>query len=86
MTSIHLKTHAGPVGTVNLWVPTEFRETDLDVLVVLQPVAETGQTSTADAQGWPTGFIEETYGSFRDEPLVRPPQGKADPGSTLESG
>ncbi len=78
MVSIHLKTHVGPDGTVNLTVPTEFRETDLDVLVVLKPASAPSQSSNNPATDWPAGFFEETFGSFREEPLARPRQGKAD--------
>jgi hypothetical protein len=78
MVSIHIKTHVGPDGTVNLTVPTQFRETDLDVLVVLRPAAVPHQSGSEQGRDWPEGFFEETFGSFRDDPLVRPPQRKAD--------
>jgi hypothetical protein len=78
MVSIHLKTHVGADGTVNLTVPTEFRETDLDVLVVLNPVEDSGQGSPSSTIDWPAGFFEETFGSLREEPLARPRRGKAD--------
>ena len=71
MVSIHLKTHAGPDGTVILTVPTEFRETDLDVLVVLKPVSAPSQKSNDMATDWPAGLFAETFGSFEEEPLVR---------------
>lgn len=78
MVSIHLKTHVGADGTVNLTVPTEFRETDLDVLVVLKPLEDLGQSNAVPMTDWPAGFFEETFGSFQSEPLVRLPQGEAD--------
>jgi hypothetical protein len=84
MISIHLKTHAGPDGTVNLTVPTGFHETDLDVLVVLNPVEATGQNGPAATAVWPAGFFEETYGSCQQEPLIRPPQAKPDTRSSLK--
>ncbi len=30
---------------------------------------------TLDANGWPAGFFEETYGSLASDPLQRLPQG-----------
>ena len=83
MVSIHLKTHVGADGTVNLTVPTEFRETDLDVLVVLKPVEDSGQGSPGSTTDWPAGFFEETFGSFQSEPLARLRQGEADSRDTL---
>ncbi len=35
-------------------------------------------------QSWPEGFFEQTYGSFKDEPLERLPQGDADKLDDLE--
>jgi hypothetical protein len=84
MVSIHVKTHVGPDGTVNLTVPTQFRETDLDVLVVLKPAAAPSQSGNELAADWPTGFFERTYGSLRKEPLVRPPQEAADHREALQ--
>lgn len=34
--------------------------------------------ATPEELGWPPGFFEETYGSLRDEPLERLPQGEFD--------
>lgn len=31
--------------------------------------------STPEDLGWPPGYFEQTYGSLRDEPLERGPQG-----------
>jgi len=33
------------------------------------------RSSDEDANGWPVGFFERTYGSLADEPIERPPQG-----------
>ena len=44
--------------------------------MVIQPVAPS--VSACDANGWPKGFFEQTYGAFSEEPLDRPPQGEYD--------
>jgi hypothetical protein len=74
MESIHLKARVGPDGKLSLELPTQFRETDLEVLVVLQPV----HTLPSEQSGWPTRFFEETFGSLENDPLVRLPQGEAE--------
>jgi len=33
-------------------------------------------TPEEHAKGWPPGFFEQTYGSTKDDPLERPPQGE----------
>ena len=75
MVSIQLRTHVGPDGTLNLRVPTALRETDVEVLVVLQPVATTPVAPSPEALGWPPGFFEETFGCLKDDPIERAPQG-----------
>ena len=85
MVSIHLKAHVGPDGTLRLQVPTAFRETDIEVLVVLSPV-QSPPVEPAKESAWPPGFFERTFGSFQDEPLERLPQGEADVREALHSG
>ena len=41
----------------------------------MQPVTAKPATKPEDL-GWPPGFFEKTFGSFRDEPLERPEQGE----------
>ena len=38
MQSIQLKTHVGPDGILQLNVPVEFKDTDLEVMLVFQPI------------------------------------------------
>jgi hypothetical protein len=51
------------------------QETDVDVIVLLNPVEQTAASHT-DERGWPAGYFEDTYGACRDEPLERLPQGQ----------
>lgn len=74
MVSIQMKTHVGPDGTLHLQVPTSFRETDLEVLVVLHPIPAEEADSATDDLGWPAGFFEETFGCLADDPIERLPQ------------
>lgn len=70
MLSIKTTAHVGPDGTLTLAVPTPLRETDVEVMVVVQPVAPPNE------RGWPPGFFEATFGSLKDDPIERGPQGE----------
>lgn len=75
MNSIALKTHTDVDGRLRLDIPTELIDTDLEVIVIMQPVTTKPATKPEDL-GWPPGFFEKTFGSFKDEPLERPEQGE----------
>lgn len=82
MISIQTKTRIGPDGRLMVEVPTPLRETEVEVMLVLQPVSSNGNgksplesRTTPEDLGWAPGFFEETCGSFRDDPLERLPQG-----------
>jgi hypothetical protein len=66
MKTIPLTGHVGKDGTLDLKVQTGLAESDVDVVVTIQPKGRAGK--------WPEGFIEETYGCFADDPIERPPQ------------
>ena len=67
MVTIPVKTRLKPDGTLDLQVPTGLPESEVDVVVVIQPILE--------APGaWPADFFAETYGAFQAFPLERPPQ------------
>ena len=70
MTRLQTRSHTGPDGTLTLKLPDDFRDAEVEVLVV--------RATPVEASGWPAGFFEETYGSCQDDPLVRLPQGDAE--------
>ncbi len=70
MISIQTKARVAADGTLTVQVPTDLPETDVDVMLVVQPVA-----GSPEALGWPPGFFEETAGSWQGKPLERAPQG-----------
>jgi hypothetical protein len=59
-------------GVLKLEVPIKTKDTDLEVVLIVQPT----KSAQTDEHGWPPGFFEQTFGSFRDAPLVREPQGE----------
>ena len=75
MQSIKLQSHVGSDGILKLEIPLGLTDADLEVLVVVQPLVSTIATTSEDL-GWPPGFFEETFGSLKDELLVREPQGE----------
>ena len=71
METITLHSRVGADGLLKLQVPVNLTNTELDVVLIVQPVAAVEQD-----RAWPPGFFEQTYGSFHDQPLVREPQGE----------
>ena len=76
--TIHSK--VGADGLLKLQVPVNLTNTELEVVLIVQPV-----TPGSKNHGWPPGFFERTYGSFRDQPLIREPQGDYEIRDELDS-
>jgi len=73
MQSIEVHAHVGADGLLKLELATNLANTELEVLVVIQPH---NSLEASENLGWPAGFFEQTYGMFRDNPLERLPQGE----------
>ena len=80
METITLHSRVGADGLLRLQVPVKATNTELEVVLIVQPVA-----SAAQSLGWPPGFFEQTYGSFDDQPLVRESQGEYEVREELDS-
>ncbi|MEG3925906.1 MULTISPECIES: hypothetical protein [unclassified Microcoleus] len=76
MQSIKLRSHVGSDGMLHLQIPGGIKDTDLEVIVIFQPIATASEAKTPEDLGWPPGFFERTFGCFQDEPLVRGEQGE----------
>src|SRR5713101_2681161 len=76
MESIKLRTHVGTDGMLTLRIPVGLSETDVEVVVVIQGIPPQKTPPSPEELGWPPGYFEQTYGSFRDKPLVRGEQGE----------
>jgi hypothetical protein len=74
MHSIKLRSHVGSDGILQLQVPIGLRDTDLEIMVIVQPVISPVQTVSSAQQGWSVDFFEKTFGSIPD--LERQPQGE----------
>ena len=69
MLTIPIKTRLEPDGILTLRLPTGLPESDVEVVVIVQPVPDS-------VQNWPDGFFEQTYGAFAEQPLERGQQGE----------
>ncbi|MEG4318511.1 MULTISPECIES: hypothetical protein [unclassified Microcoleus] len=74
MQSIKVRSRVGEDGMLHLQIPGGIKNTDLEVIVVFQPVAPATEAKTPEDLGWPPGFFETVIGSWEGEPLVRPEQ------------
>ena len=67
MRNVKTRAHVGRDGKLKLEISTELVETDLDVIVVYQPVESTEQGRT-EALGWPVEFFKSTAGAVERRP------------------
>jgi hypothetical protein len=75
MESIKLKSHVGDDGVLQIQIPVGFKNEDLEVMVIFQPLKSRDSNSeTLESRGWQPGFFEEVIGSWEGEPLERPEQ------------
>lgn len=65
------RSHIGDDGRLRLDISTDLRDVYVAVHVSVVPLAG---HSDGEYEDWPAGFIDETYGSLLDDPLVRLPQ------------
>lgn len=80
MESIKLKSKIGDDGILQIQVPDNLKNQNLEILVVFQPIASPDNQpkhtteNTPESLGWSPGFFENVVGSWEGEPLERPPQ------------
>lgn len=74
MKTISFTTHIGEDGTLQISLPPELKNTDLEVTLVCQPLSPTEKKETTPAKQWQEGFFEEVIGGWEGEPLVREKQ------------
>lgn len=80
MESIKLKSRVGDDGILRIQVPDNFKNQNLEILIVFQPIAtpeaqaETSAENTPESRGWSSGFLKGVIGSWEGEPLERPLQ------------
>ncbi len=73
MQSIKMRSRVGEDGILHLDVPVGLTDTDLEVTVTVQAILP-----EKIGIGWPPGFFEETFGSFKNDPLIIDDEGVYD--------
>ena len=73
MTTIQVNGHTKPDGTLDISVSTGLPESDVEVLLVVQPVDQANRSTNG---GWPPGFFERTAGRWHGTRLRRGDQGE----------
>lgn len=70
MKSIKLSKKVGTEGILHLDIPVEIIDTEVEIMVIYQPLQSPIQPNALDDLGYPPGFFEQTYGSCADDPIV----------------
>ncbi|MGA2490164.1 MAG: hypothetical protein ABSF99_08255 [Anaerolineales bacterium] len=70
MQSLTLRTHVGKDGVLKLETPVGVKNTDLEIILVVNPI-EAGKPVSE----WPVGFFTEVIGGWKGTPFVRESQG-----------
>ncbi|MBD2202713.1 hypothetical protein H6G33_17700 [Calothrix sp. FACHB-1219] len=77
MESIKVRTYIGNDGILQVQLPPEIVNQELDVVIVFQPVIQEASQSaskTPQELGYSHRFVAEVVGSWEGEPLERPEQ------------
>jgi len=75
MQSVTVRSHIGSDGMLNLQIPVELKDVDVEVVVTMKPLTIDDLEKLAQSNGWPPGFFEQTLGKWEGEPLVLEPEG-----------
>ncbi|ULB45164.1 hypothetical protein H4N54_22595, partial [Limnospira fusiformis KN01] len=70
MQNIRLATHIGEDGILKVQMPSEVKNTELEVLVLFQATTPPRQEKATKHPKWPSDFFEKTWGSCADAPII----------------
>jgi hypothetical protein len=76
MKTISLKSHIGRDGLLKIEIPTEEKETDVEIVIIIDSIKNS-------AKGWSQNFLNKMYGCCKDSPLERLDQGELPKRDTL---
>ena len=83
MQSVKLSYRVGKDGILHLDVPIGLTNAELEVTVTFQLSTPTTEKNAPKGKGWPPGFFEDTFGSFKDAPIVIDSEGVFDDNEEL---
>lgn len=75
MESVNVRSRVGEDGILHLDIPCGFSSTELEVMVILQPLTS-GASASAPDHEWSPDFFTEVVGGWQGEPLIRESQGR----------
>ncbi|NET59212.1 MAG: hypothetical protein F6K47_24650 [Symploca sp. SIO2E6] len=70
MASITLRSHVGTDGILRLDLPVGLTDAELEVTVTFKTLPPPEEGQLPQGKGWSPGFFEETFGAFKDNPLI----------------
>ena len=73
MVTISAKGRVKDDGSLDLHVTTGLPETDVDVLLVLEPLAARIEKPASETGAWPAEYFEQTFGCLRNGPIAYEP-------------
>lgn len=71
MQSIKLKSRVSSDGILQLQVPLELANKELELVIVYQPLEPVTKPKTPEELGYSPDFFEKTAGAWQGEPLTR---------------
>jgi hypothetical protein len=75
MRSTLIRSRIGADGILHLDVPSDFVETELEVIVIVQPTTQSAAGREEDV-AWSLDFFESVVGKWQGEPLTREWEGQ----------
>lgn len=85
MQSIKVRSYVGSDGILQLQLPIDLKDTDLEVTVTIRPIAPKLDRNLGVELGWSEGFFAETAGALADDDsFFRHPQGEYEIKEPLE--
>ena len=68
MQTLQFTTHIQNNGQLNITLPVEYANQEVELVVIIQPCKK-----TVEQQNW-LAFLNQTYGCLADDPIERPEQ------------
>ncbi|MGH9841047.1 MAG: hypothetical protein ACREEM_20010 [Blastocatellia bacterium] len=75
MQSVTVRSYIGVDGILNLQIPVELKDVEVEVVLTMKLLATQDLETLAQSNGWPPGFFTNVIGGWKGEPPVRAPQG-----------